>query len=161
MVPRAELNKMLIRLVIFLVLNFGALALGAWFMGEGPRSEWYEGLNKAPWTPPGWSFGAAWTTVMLCFSLYLALLLPKVESRPRLTGLYSFQLLLNISWNPAFFYYHQALFALLIIIGLTLLIGFILFFYWSELKALSILLFPYLLWLIIATSLNGYIVVCN
>jgi tryptophan-rich sensory protein len=31
----------------------------------------YLNLNKAPWTPAGWVFGAAWTSVMLFFfSLY-------------------------------------------------------------------------------------------
>ena len=152
---------MLKRFIIFLALNFGALALGAWFMGEGPSSDWYEGLNKAPWTPPGWTFGVAWSTIMLCFSLYMAWLWPMVESQKRLRGLYGFQLLLNISWNPAFFYFHQALLGFLIITGLTLLIAYILFSYWSELKGRSLLLLPYLLWLIIATSLNGYIVWMN
>jgi benzodiazapine receptor len=152
---------MLKRLIIFLVLNFGALALGAWFMGEGPSSDWYEGLNKAPWTPPGWTFGVAWSTIMLCFSLYLAMLWPRVESQRRLSGLYGLQLLLNIAWNPAFFYFHQALLGLVIITSLTLLIAYILFYYWSEFKARSLLLLPYLLWLIIATSLNGYIVWMN
>ena len=154
-------NNMLKRLLIFLVLNFGALAIGGFFMGEGPQSDWYEGLNKAPWTPPGWTFGAAWSTIMLCFSVYMAMLWPKVEDLKLLSGLYGFQLLLNIGWNPAFFYFHLPLLAFLIIIGLTLLVAFILFFYWSELRVLSLLLLPYLLWLIVATSLNGYIVGSN
>ena len=152
---------MLIRLAVFLVLNFGALAIGGLLMGEGPQSDWYEQLKKAPWTPPGWSFGVAWTIIMLCFSLYLAFLWPLAENRPLLIGLYALQWLLNVGWNPSFFYFHKALIALVIIIGLTLLIGFFLYFYWSALKAKSLLVLPYLVWLIIATSLNGYIVFNN
>ena len=45
---------MIIQLIIFLLLNFGALALGGLFTGSGVSSDWYNGLNKAPWTPPGW-----------------------------------------------------------------------------------------------------------
>jgi benzodiazapine receptor len=152
---------MLKRLLIFLILNFGALALGGLLMGDGPSSEWYEGLNRAPWTPPGWTFGAAWSTIMLCFSVYMALLWPRVESLKLLSGLYGLQLLLNIGWNPVFFHFHSPLLGFGIIIGLTLLIAFILFFYWAELKASSLLLLPYLLWLIVATSLNGYVVLAN
>ena len=47
--------------ILFLIINFGGLAIGNWFMNNGPISEWYLNLNKAPWTPPGWVFGVAWT----------------------------------------------------------------------------------------------------
>ncbi|MDH3796458.1 MAG: tryptophan-rich sensory protein, partial [Flavobacteriaceae bacterium] len=65
---------MVLRLIVFLVLNFGALALGSLFTNMGISSDWYSELSKAPWTPPGWVFGAAWTTIMLCFSVYMAIL---------------------------------------------------------------------------------------
>ena len=152
---------MLIRLAVFLVLNFGALAIGGLLMGEGPQSDWYEQLNKAPWTPPGWSFGVAWTIIMFCFSLYMAFLWPLAENRPLLTGLYTLQWLLNVGWNPSFFYFHEALAALAVIVTLTLLVGFFLWFYWPAIKTQSLLLLPYLVWLVIATSLNGYIVLSN
>ena len=152
---------MRIRLAVFLVLNFCALAIGGFLMGEGPQSDWYHQLNKAPWTPPGWSFGVAWTVIMLCFSLYLAFLWPLAENRPLLTGLYTLQWLLNVGWNPSFFYFHEALAALAVIVTLTLLVGFFLWFYWPAIKTQSLLLLPYLVWLVIATSLNGYIVLSN
>ena len=58
---------MLLYTGLFLLLNFGALAIGSYFMNNGPQSNWYLTLNKAPWTPPGWVFGVAWTTIMICF----------------------------------------------------------------------------------------------
>ncbi len=149
------------RFVIFLVLNFGALAIGGLLMGDGPKSDWYEKLSKAPWTPPGWLFGVAWPTIMLCFSLYLAFLWPKVYNKTLLVGLYALQWFLNVSFNPAFFNYHLLLGGLIIIIALTFLIGFILWFYWSALKAKSLLLLPYFLWLLVAISLNGYVFLYN
>jgi len=57
--------------ILFLVLNFGALAVASLFTGNGVASNWYQHLNKAPWTPPGWMFGLAWTTIMICFALYI------------------------------------------------------------------------------------------
>jgi len=67
---------MILRLIIFLVLNLGALALGGLFTNKGVPSDWYIGLIKAPWTPPGWVFGVAWTTIMICFAVYMAYLWP-------------------------------------------------------------------------------------
>ncbi|MDH5475336.1 MAG: tryptophan-rich sensory protein [Cyclobacteriaceae bacterium] len=148
---------MIIRLILFLALNFGALAIGGLFTSKGVPSDWYIELNKAPWTPPGWVFGTAWTIIMICFAIYSTYLWPVSENKNLFIGLYVFQLILNIGWNPTFFYYHNVLGALLMISGLTALIGFMLFFYLPELKFKSLLIVPYLIWLIIATSLNAFI----
>jgi len=64
-------------IIFFLIINFGGLVFGSWLMNNGPQTEWYQALNKAPWTPPGWVFGAAWTTIMICFSIYLGYLFLK------------------------------------------------------------------------------------
>ena len=148
---------MIYKLTIFLLLNFGALALGGLFTSKGVPSEWYISLSKAPWTPPGWVFGAAWTTIMICFSIYMANVWTATEDKRFLILLYSVQWILNVGWNPTFFYYHKVLTALLLISALTLLILFILLFYWQTLKLQSLLIAPYFIWLLIATSLNGYI----
>jgi tryptophan-rich sensory protein len=152
---------MINKLIIFLLLNFGALALGGLFTGKGVSSEWYSQLSKAPWTPPGWVFGAAWTAIMVCFTLYMAFAWTAIEDKKILVILYLLQWVLNVAWNPVFFYYQKALMALIIISALTLLVGFMLFFYWPLLKQKSIFILPYFLWLMIATSLNGYIYLKN
>lgn len=149
------------RVLIFLVLNFSALALGGLFTGKGVPSEWYVQLNKAPWTPPGWVFGTAWTTIMICFSFYMAYLWPSIENKSFLIGVYLFQWVLNVSWNPTFFYFQNILGGLLIISLLTLVVGYFLFRYAPELKFKSILILPYFVWLLVATSLNGYIFLKN
>ncbi len=59
---------MVVRVIIFLVINFAALALGSIFTSAGVSSDWYTNLNQAPWTPPGWVFGAAWTSIMIFFA---------------------------------------------------------------------------------------------
>jgi translocator protein len=152
---------MIYRIIAFLVFNFAALAIGGLFTNAGVSSDWYANLAKAPWTPPGWVFGAAWTSIMICFSIYLAYLWPKVENKNVLIGLYVLQLILNIGWNPSFFYYHQVFVGLFIITGLTILVGFFMINYWSELTYKSVLILPYFVWLLIATSLNGYVLLKN
>lgn len=148
---------MIYRLAVFLLLNFGALALGGLFTGKGVPSDWYINLSKAPWTPPGWVFGAAWTTIMICFSIYMANVWTAAEDKKFLIILYSVQWILNVGWNPTFFYYNKVLMALFLISALTVLIGFILIFYLQTMKLKSLLIAPYFIWLLIATSLNGYI----
>jgi len=154
-------KKMIYRLIIFMALNFAALAIGGLFTSKGVSSDWYIVIVKAPWTPPGWVFGAAWTSIMICFGVYMAYLWPIIENKNILIGLYAVQWILNVGWNPTFFYYHNIFAGLLLISGLTVLIGFFLFFYWPELKLKSTLILPYFIWLIIATSLNGYILLKN
>jgi tryptophan-rich sensory protein len=143
------------------VLNFAALGIGGFFTGKGVPSEWYNNLNKAPWSPPGWVFGFAWTTIMICFALYMSYAWTKVSDLKLLVILFAVQWVLNIAWNPAFFYFHQVTIALIIISLLTVLVGYFLVSYWSDLKIYSMLIMPYFVWLLIATSLNAYILVKN
>jgi tryptophan-rich sensory protein len=149
-----------LRLILFLIINFAALGIGGVLQGEGARSDWYQGLDIAPWTPPGWMFGLAWTTIMACFSFYMAYLAGSNMST-FLVVLFSVQLILNILWNPVFFRYHQVLAALVIISALLIVVGIFLFKYLKTMEWKSLLILPYFLWLIIATSLNLYILLRN
>lgn len=52
-------------LVVFVVLVVAAATLGSRF----EPGEWYEHLIKAPWTPPNWVFGPAWTLLYISIAL--------------------------------------------------------------------------------------------
>jgi tryptophan-rich sensory protein len=178
---------MIIRLLIFGLLNFGGLAIGAYFTNPGVASDWYQNMNQAPWTPPGWVFGAAWTTIMICFTIYLALLWDELETqgpssgpspvhqasdeavmqsiraknKAQLVYLYISALILNVVWNFIFFYLHQVGMAAIVISALTLIVFFFGFRYWDQMKTKTLLLAPYAIWMCIATSLNVYALVMN
>ena len=152
---------MWLNIIGFLFLNFWALALGGLFAGSGAGSNWYAELNKAPWTPPWWVFGFAWTTIMLCFSVYMATLYAKTKSVKTVIILYAIQWMLNVAWNPIFFHLHNPIIGLIVIVALTSLVTYFLFRYRSSQKGFSLLLLPYVIWLFIATSLNAYIVFMN
>jgi tryptophan-rich sensory protein len=122
--------------------------------------DWYQNLNKAPWTPPGWLFGAAWTLIMICFSFFMASL-TQYETRNKLILLFSIQFILNVIWNPFFFSHHLMGISLVIISALTILIAYFLFGYAKQMKAKAILIAPYFIWLCIATSLNAFALVNN
>src|SRR5690554_248480 len=152
---------MIWRIVLFLILNFIALAIGGLFTNTGANSDWYAELAKAPWTPPGWVFGVAWATIMVFYAFYMAYLWTNDSDKKTITWLFILQWCLNILWNPIFFYYHNVVLGLIVITALTLLVGIFLFKYWSDIQLKSILILPYFIWLIIATSLNAYILFYN
>ncbi|WP_405570256.1 TspO/MBR family protein [Winogradskyella sp. Asnod2-B02-A] len=153
--------KKLYLFIVFLIINFGALAIGSWLMGDAVSGEWYSNLNKAPWTPPGWVFGAAWTLIMLCFSIYLSYLF-SIRNSKFVIAVYTSSVLLNVSWNYFFFNQQLITLGLVNIVLLTLLIiYFFITFGDDKLSRLKYLLLPYIIWLCIATSLNGYVVFNN
>lgn len=147
--------KQMMWLVLFLLLNFSALGIGSWLMNNGPSSNWYLSLNKAPWTPQGWVFGVAWTSIMVCFSIYLSYLV-NIKDSNTFWLLFIIQFVLNVSWNFVFFNQHAIGFSLVVIILLMLLVGYYMFNFLSEMKLKSFLIAPYFLWLLVATSLNAY-----
>ena len=146
--------------VLFLIINFGGLAIGSWLMNNGPLTEWYISLNQAPWSPPGFVFGIAWTIIMICFSIYLGRLFIKSYT-PKLIVIFSIQFILNVSWNYIFFNQHLILFGLITIILLTALICYYFFELSQKIRHYKFLLLPYIIWLCIATSLNLYILIHN
>ncbi len=151
------------RFILFLVINFGALFLGSALMGSIPDNQWYAQLNKAPWTPPGWVFGAAWFSIMLCLTIYMFIISGKytyAEMRPFYL-LYVLQIVLNIAWNPTFFRWQYTIAGLIIIVALTILVWYMFYRAYHYTGWSAALLIPYGIWLLIATSLNAYVIVKN
>ena len=146
--------------LLFLVINFGGLAIGSWLMNNGPLSNWYTNLNQAPWTPPGIVFGIAWTLIMICFSIYLGKLF-MVENTLKNKLIFGLQFLFNVSWNYIFFNQHFVLLGLIILILLTTLLFYYFFKISTKTRGYKFLLLPYIIWLCIATSLNLYILIYN
>lgn len=155
------MRNTILRTFFFLLINFVLVFyIGNILMADGSNSDWYIDLNKAPWTPPGWVFGLAWSFLLICFSIYLSLLSQKKVSN-KLVVIILVQYLLNISWN--YFFFNQHLIELGLI-DLSILTITVLYIFYSNLKTMkwkSIFIIPYFLWLLVATSLNLYIVIYN
>ncbi len=149
----------MLKLLIFFVINFGALGLGSVLIGNPGTNEWYQNVNKAPWTPPGWVFGAAWTSIMVCFSLFMykASFVGSYPNMRMFYFIFAIQWLLNVIWNPLFFRYHMVLVALLVILLLTAIVFWFLFWGIKHIGIQGLLVLPYAVWLCIAISLNAYI----
>ena len=146
--------------LVFLALFAGGLTIGGLFTSAGVNSDWYQNAIQAPWTPPGWVFGAAWTSIMICFSIYMSRL-TKISNLSSINILFGIQVILNIAWNYLFFNQQLVLIGLFEIIVLTLLIITMFFLYFRYLSWYSFLIAPYMIWLCIATSLNAYVYLYN
>lgn len=148
-------------IILFILINFGALAIGTYLMDNGPTSNWYLSLNKAPWTPPGWVFGVAWFSIMVCFSVYMANLVLRSKATQYVLVLFGVQFVFNISWNYIFFNQHLTQFGLVNILLLTFIVGYFLISFKNTLKLSSFWIVPYFIWLLLASSLNLYIILYN
>jgi tryptophan-rich sensory protein len=152
------------RILIFFLLNFAALALGGFLSGNPGENEWYQGLNKAPFTPPGWVFGFAWTTIMIFFSFFMSHITgrKKISEVKTILIIYSIQWIFNVAWNPFFFKFHEVRIAQIILVVLTFTILYFLIFAIQKRNWLNIfLILPYFLWLMVANALNAYVLLYN
>ncbi len=153
--------KYFLHLLMFGAINFGALFVGSMFTTPAVEGTWYSSLDKAPWTPPGYVFGLAWFSIMVCFSFFMANVWNNKQLTPRYIVLYTTQVVLNISWNIVFFYMHATWAALIVIVALLLIV---LVFTRNGFKTSTlqgVLMSPYALWLCIAVSLNAYVCFAN
>jgi len=91
--------------------GFGAAVAAAAGSGAAatPRSgaakEWYDALDKPPFTPPKWVFPVAWTALytLMAASAYRVWRAPGSPARTRALALWGTQLAANAAWSPLFF----------------------------------------------------------
>ncbi len=153
--------RFVFRVLIFTIINFFGLLIGSTYTRIGAGSIWYQELNKAPWTPPGYLFGFFWLFIMICFAFYMSKLYSDSKSKKKIFILFIVQWFLNFIWNPIFFQYRDIEIGLIVILCLTSIIFFFLYKYYKIVKLWSMFIFPYFFWLLIASSLNLYIYLFN
>jgi tryptophan-rich sensory protein len=149
----------LLSYIVHVLIFAGALGIGGLFTSRGLATGWYGNLNLPPWQPPSWTFGAAWTTIMLTFPVAMAYLLPldKLTSSAPILALFVAQWILNVLWNYLFFTLHQTGISLVEITLLAVVVGALTYFSFRAHWVAGFACLPYLIWLCIATSLNAYI----
>lgn len=140
-----------------LVLGLGLLM--GWVSNSGFGNDWFDPLTKPDLMPPGWTFGAVWTTLYILMGLALAMVLAAPASGARRRGIIFFvlQLILNFSWSPVFFGGGFVDWAFVIIMAMNVLVTCTIIAFWRVRPLAGVLLLPYLLWLCLATTLNWQI----
>ena len=156
-------NNFWYKFAVLLMVNFGALALGNAWTSSGVISDWYVNANQAPWTPPGWVFGAAWATIGVTFAVMMAFIdTSTYRHLDQVQRWFWLSVVLNIAWNPVFFGLH----AVWTGVGVLMLLSFWIYNlidFARKTMGWKVAVFgmPYFIWLMIATSLNMYIAIMN
>jgi tryptophan-rich sensory protein len=142
----------------FLAIPFVAGATG-FFFRPGP---WYDVLEKAPGTPPGWVFPVVWNTLYLMMGI-AALLVARTPHENRAVALRIFhaQLALNALWSPLFFGLRSPVLGLVDILLLINLVALTILVFRRVRPLAAALLLPYLGWIMYAAYLNAGIVALN
>ncbi len=140
-----------------------AIEICSGFWTNQTVSTWYPLLNKPYWTPPGWVFGPVWTVLYIMIAFSGQMIYNAASSRLRSITLffYTAQLILNLMWSFFFFFLKNPTLGLIDIILLSLAIILTIISAWRLRPLASILLIPYLIWVIYATTLNAAIRLLN
>lgn len=150
-------------LVLSLAL-VAAVALVGGLAGPQGGSAWYDELDKAPWNPPSWVFGPAWTVLYVLMAVAVWLVARKGRDRTEVRvalALYGIQLGLNLAWSLLFFGAQAPGWALVDIVALVVVLAVTLSAFARVNVTAAWLLAPYLAWVLFATTLNLWIVVAN
>lgn len=143
-------------LMAFILLCFLVFAFGGLFQ----PGEWYTTLTKAPWNPPNIAFPIVWVFLYICIAVAGWRIFH--SGNQTLLILWCLQLILNGLWSWVFFGQHWLGIGLINIILIDILvINLILKARRSGLVLVSLLLTPYIAWLLLATTLNAYILLAN
>lgn len=156
------LNKTYFSLIIWIVALIGI----GWVIGSLTQSEinaWYSTLNRASLTPPNFIFPLAWTILYgmigACgWRIWRETSFPKLRT---IKALYVTQLILNWSWTPFFFRYHLTGLSFIVLSAMDILVGALIWLSYRKMKTVSLMMLPYLLWILFASYLNFYIWWCN
>lgn len=161
---RSQLRMSFLRYALFTVpavLLLGTLA--GRLSGAGAGNAWFDALDKPPFMPPGWAFGAAWTILYILIGLSLAMVLHArgATDRRKALILFALQLALNFAWPPVFFAYHKIGLALSLVAAMLVVTVGMIFLIWRIRIPAALLLYPYLGWLMFALALNYQVMARN
>lgn len=151
-------KKNYLYLIIWIVL---LITIGG-FIGSLTKPEisnWYNTLNRSSLTPPNYVFPIAWTILYGIIGAcgWVMWSSPSSQKLKTLKILYITQLILNWSWTPLFFHYHLTAISLIILGCMDILVGMIIWLAYPQMKSASLLMIPYLFWILFASYLNFHI----
>jgi benzodiazapine receptor len=122
-------------------------------------STWYATLNRSPLTPPNYIFPITWTILYIIIGIcgWLIWLGPSGTQLKTIKTLYIIQLIFNWIWSPLFFSYHLTGLSLVVVSFMDILVGTLIWLAYPKIRLVSLLMIPYLLWILFASYLNFYI----
>lgn len=139
-------------LVLLLILCFVVAGVGG--LATAPSiPNWYAGLAKPAWTPPGWVFGPVWSVLYLSMAVAAWLVWRRGDAVVPMV-LFGIQLFFNAAWSWLFFGLHSPDAAFIDIVVLWMAITAATVVFWRRSTLAGILFVPYLIWVSFAAVLN-------
>jgi len=151
-------NKSLLSLIIWMV-TLVAIGSAIGSLTKPAITIWYSSLIRSSLTPPNYVFPFVWTILYSMIGaggwlIWHAQLFPTLNI---IKTLYVAQLILNWSWPFSFFVYHLTGLSLIILGIMNILVGALIILAYREMRAVSLIMIPYLCWIAFASYLNFYI----
>ena len=130
--------------------------LSGWVSNSGYGNDWFDGLTKPSFMPPGPVFGIVWPILYALLGISLAIILAELPSARRRVGLILFfaQLALNFAWSPIFFALHDITLAKVVIFVMAALAAAAAGQFLRIRPVAGWLMAPYLAWLVFAATLT-------
>lgn len=141
-------------LIAWMLISLASGAVGA--LATRRAREFYAGLVKPTWAPPGWLFGPVWTTLYILMGI-AAWLVWRAAGWAGASGalsLFLAQLACNALWSWIFFAWRRGALAFAEIILLFGLIVATIFTFAHVDRLAALLLAPYLAWVTFAAALT-------
>ena len=154
--------KLIQGLYSFILIFITAIA-SKYFTDIGLEA-FYDTINISEATPENNYFKYIWRGiyVLLFLSFYIILISKKsIDQFEDANSLFISQLFLQILWTFSFFYMEQLIASSIVIVMLLAVVFLMLYSFYQINKFSSIVLFPYVIWLMFATYLNIYIAFIN
>ena len=147
----------IISVLICLLIGYG----GSWVQIESLYT-WYPTLVKSPLSPPRILFPIVWSILYIMMGISIALIIHSTKRKCLVCiNLFAVQMIVNFLWSLLFFYLRSPLLGLIDIIILDILVIAYTWRSYNVNRVSAYLFIPYVLWLLFATYLNGYIWIYN
>ena len=142
----------LTELIISIVFAELVGAVSALFAGD--FRGFYTEVIQPPFSPPAWVFPVVWTVLYasMGISSYMIYRSDNYKNKSALI-VYFIQLAVNFSWSIIFFRFRLLPAAAVVAVILTVLVGIMIYKFFSIRKKAGIFNIPYLLWMIFASYL--------
>ncbi|MDP1604277.1 MAG: TspO/MBR family protein [Legionella sp.] len=149
--------------LVFWVVAFQLMGFLSGLLTQANIDPWYQSLNKSSLTPPAPVFFIAWTLLYVMLAIVAWILSSQKQTSNSKTIIYLFalQMLMNWAWTPLFFQFHWLKFSAVWLIALTILNFILIIQAKARHKTITLLLIPYVIWLVFAAYLNITIALMN
>lgn len=149
-------------LLVSLVAAFSVAVIGGLLT---TLDEWYFSLVQPSWKPPDWAFGPVWTIIFTLCAFSSSICYKKSNDdrgyRKKIVFFFLINATLNIVWSFLYFFLKRPDIAFIEVIFLWLSILFLIFFTKRKSILASVMLYPYLIWVSLASALNYQTIILN